>query len=999
MNAQVFRQAAGGLIDRQAGLSFTFDGRRYRGYAGDTLASALLANGVQVIGRSFKYHRPRGIVSAGAEEPNALVALGSGARTEPNTRATMVELFDGLVANSQNGWPSVRFDLMAVNNLLSPVLSAGFYYKTFMWPGGAWEWYEKHIRRAAGMGRATHHADPDHYETVNAFCDVLVVGAGPAGLAAASTAARAGLRVTVVDEHPQFGGALRFERDQLGKESTSRWVERVVADLSGRPNVTLLARTTAFGYFDGNTVGLLEAVANHRPAPQPHEPRQRVWLMRARKVVLATGAIERPQVFANNDLPGIMLAGAVREYCNAYAVVPGRRVVVVTNNDSAYRTARDLADAGVQVVAVVDGRDHAASPLIEEVERRGIEIIRGHVVAQAEGGRALRAVQLAPVASANVPAQRARRIACDLLAVSGGWTPVIHLQSQRGTKAVFNAELDTFVAGPDTSDCVCAGAIRGAATTVDAIAGGLRAGHEVAVQLGQKPTDALALIEQLPRADAQSPLLPPQLMKGAGAFKGKAFIDLQTDVTEADVALAHREGFVSIEHLKRYTTLGMGTDQGKTSNLNGMAAMAGHRQVSLPAVGTTTFRPPYTPVPLGALGGAAVGQHFRPVRRTPMHDWHVARGAHMAEVGLWMRPWYYRSSGADVDAAYVHEMKGVRSGVGIVDVSTLGKIDVQGPDAAEFLDRVYVNGWQKLAIGKARYGVMLRDDGFVFDDGTTTRLAEHHFFMTTTTANAAAVMSRLEFLLETAWPELRVHVTSVTDQWGAMAVAGPRSRALLSQVLGGDLSNDALPYMGCVLAQFEDVTVRVHRISFSGELAYEVYCPAGDAARLWDRLYTAGQPLGVIAYGTEAMGALRVEKGHAAGPELDGRTTLDDLGLGRMAKAKPFAGSVLRQRADLIRADRPVLMGLQPENPQERLRPGCIVFPEEGPLKGHGIGHVTSTTYSPTLGRYLALGLVEQGRQREGQRLRAVYPLKGETVTVRVVNPIFLDPEGERLRA
>lgn len=999
MSTQPYRRAEGGRIDRRAEVSFTFDGRRCTGYQGDTLASALLANGVQLVGRSFKYHRPRGIFSAGAEEPNALVALGTQGRTEPNTRATTIELFEGLSARSQNAWPSVRFDVASVNNLLSPLLSAGFYYKTFMWPAGAWEWYEKHIRRAAGMGSATHHGDPDRYESVNAFCDVLIVGGGPAGLAAASVAARAGVRVTLVDEHAQFGGALRFERDQIGNESAGRWVERVVADLAQRPNVTMLSRTTAFGYFDGNTVGLVERVADHRAAPLPHEPRQRVWLLRARKVVLASGAIERPQVFVNNDLPGVMLAGAVREYCNAFAVVPGQRVVIATNNDSAYRTARDLADAGAKVVAIVDARADARSALIAEVAQLGIEVIRGHRVTRADGGRSLRALHVAPLGGGEARSGGARRIECDLLAVSGGWSPVIHLQSQRNIKPVFNAELDTFVAGADTPECICAGAVRGAQTTVDSIASGLLAGRDVTAQLGHRTDDPLALIGRLPKPDAQSPMLPLSPQQRGRAGRGKAFIDLQTDVTEADVALAHREGFVSVEHLKRYTTLGMGTDQGKTSNLNGMAAMAAHKLETVPSVGTTTFRPPYTPVAVGALAGGAVGEHFRPVRRTPMHDWHIANGAQMTEVGLWMRPWFYKSSGADVNAAYVHEMERVRTGVGIVDVSTLGKIDVQGPDAAELLDRVYVNAWQKLPVGKARYGVMLRDDGFVFDDGTTSRLAEHHFFMTTTTANAAAVMSRLEFLLDTAWSDLRVHVTSVTDQWGAIAVAGPKSRALLAAVLEGDVSNEALPYMGCMVARFEGVTVRVHRISFSGELAYEIYCPANDAARLWERLYKHGQALGALAYGTEAMGALRVEKGHAAGPELDGRTTLDDLGLGRMAKARPFVGSVLRQREAMARADRQVLVGLKPENPAERLRPGCIVFAEDGPLRGHGIGHVTSTTWSPTLSAHIAMGLVADGRQLEGRRLRAVYPLKGETVAVRVVNPVFVDPEGERLRA
>ncbi|VXC79777.1 Sarcosine oxidase subunit alpha [Burkholderia sp. 8Y] len=999
MNEQLFRRPTGGHIDRSSRLTFTFDGRRYIGYAGDTLASALLANGVHLVGRSFKYHRPRGIFSAGSEEPNALVTLREGDRAEPNTRATTVELFDGLVASSQNRWPSLRFDAMAVNNLLSPLLSAGFYYKTFMWPAGAWEKYEKHIRRAAGMGRATMLADPDHYEATNAFCDILVVGGGPAGLAAAHAAARNGLRVTLVDESPQLGGALRFEQDTIAGKPASQWVTQVIEEMAGRPNVTVLTRTTAFGYFDGNTLGLLERVADHRLAPLADEPRQRLWTVRAKKVVLATGAIERPLVFANNDLPGIMLASAVRQYANSYGVVPGRRIVIATNNDSAYRTARDLVDAGGTVAAVVDARADARSPLIDQVLRRGIKVIRGMVVTRAIGRRHLQAIELAPTRPEGSSGAAPTREVCDVLAVSGGWAPTIHLQSQRGVRPIYDAASDSFIAAADGDDCLAVGAVCGQLSTIDAIAAGIQAASNVTARLGRDPLPAKGLTERLGIAEPEHPSMPLGGLFAGRSSRGKAFIDLQTDVTEADVELSHREGFVSVEHLKRYTTLGMGTDQGKTSNLNGLAAMARQLRQAPPAVGTTTFRPPYTPVAIGALAGPAVGEHFRPVRRTPMHDWHIANGAQMTEVGLWMRPWFYRSSAADVDAAYVHEMTKVRDGVGMVDVSTLGKIDVQGPDAGEFLDRVYVNGWKKLAVGRARYGVMLRDDGFVFDDGTTSRLSADHYFMTTTTGNAAAVMSRLEFLLDTAWPDLRVHVTSVTDQWGAMAVAGPQSRALLAKVLDADVSNEALPYMACAFAQFGEVTVRLHRISFSGELAYEVYCPAGEAARLWERLYDAGRPLGVIAYGTEAMGALRVEKGHAAGPELDGRTTLDDLGLGRMAKAKPFVGSVLRLRPELRRPERPVLMGLKPDNPAERLRPGFILFPEDAALQGHGIGHVTSTTYSPTLKRYIALGLVGDGRNREGQRLRAVYPLRGEVINVRVVDPVFLDPEGERLRA
>jgi sarcosine oxidase subunit alpha len=996
VNGQTFRSPSGGLIDRSRTLRFTFDGKAYEGHPGDSLASALLANGVRMVGRSFKYHRPRGIFTAGPEEPNALVRLRIGNRAEPNTRATMVELFDGLSAESQNRWPSLGFDVMAVNDLVSPLVPAGFYYKTFMWPPSFWMAYERLIRKAAGLGRAADRSDPDHYEHRHAHCDVLVVGGGPAGLAAAQQVAQAGARTIIVDERSVLGGALRFEHQTIDGIPALAWADRMSDDLRRQSETIVLPRTTAFGYFDHNVVGLLERVSDHLAEPPPHRPRHRLWLVRTKRVVFATGAVERHLVFANNDLPGVMLAAAARRYSTEYAVRPGRRAVVFTNNSDAYRTVFDLQAAGVEIAAVIDSRSDVPRKLAQAVSALRARLLPAHVIVRALGSQAARAVEIAPRSEGSYAVEPTETIECDLVCVSGGWNPTVHLHSQSGGRLTYRDDIASFVPGGAKQATVSAGACDGQFDLAQCLATGTKAGADAARALGFDSTTL-----PMPRVEKTEALALEKLWLVPGSTRGKAkrFVDLQDDVLAEDVALAHRENYASVEHLKRYTTLGMGTDQGKTSNVIGLALLAGLRGEPIPAVGTTTFRPPYTPVSLGAIGGVHVGRHLDPIRRTPLHDWHVAHGALMYEVGQWMRPRAYVTAGESFRDAWVREATSVRKTVGLVDVSTLGKIDIQGPDAGKFLDRVYCNGFATLPVGKARYGLMLRDDGIVMDDGTTSRLAEHRYYMTTTTAQAGPVLAHLERLLQVDWPDLAVSITSVSDQWAQMALAGPNSRAVLKQAASDvDISAASFPPLGVRHATIANRPVMLFRVSYSGELAYEIATPADGGIAVWEALLEAGAHLGIEVYGVEAMAALRIEKGHVAGAELNGQTTPADLGLDRLiSRKKSFVGSVLLRRPATADPLRPTLVGLMPVDGHSAIPAGAqLVERTDARPPTTMLGYVTSVTYSPALGHPIALALLTDGAKRLDQTMVATSPITNTSVAVRVVRSCFYDPQGVR---
>ena len=988
----VSRLATGGMIDRARPVSFRFDGKSFNGFAGDTLASALIANGVKLVGRSFKYHRPRGILTAGSEEPNALVELRSGARREPNTRATTIELFDGLDATSQNRWPSLAFDVLSVNGVAGPLIGAGFYYKTFMWPPAFWEkLYEPIIRRAAGLGRAASAEDPDHYEKAFAHCDVLVIGAGPAGLAAALAAGRAGVRVILCDEDFTLGGRLISERMEVDGMPSAAWAADVEAELASMDNVRIFKRTTVYGIYDGGTYGAVERVNDHLTVPILFQPRQRLWRIVAKQAILAAGALERPLVFGDNDRPGIMLASAARSYVNRFAAAPGNRVAIFTSSDDGWRTAKHCADAGIAVEAVIDSRSDPSRDLATSLVGTGARTFFGARVVATSGMRALRQIMVADATG------RETKIQCDALFVSGGWSPTLNLTCHLGGKPQWSEAQSAFLPGVSPPGITIAGAAGGAMSLAACLEAGVHAGHAASAGIAGRSTREMLV----PRADDEPTKVSP--MWYVRDSRGKAFVDFQNDVTTKDIGLAAREGYRSVELLKRYPTLGMATDQGKTANVNGLAILAEERRQSIETVGTTVYRPPYTPVAIGALGGHHRGKDFRPTRLTPGHAWALEQNAIMRSAGAWERAgWFLRPGEKDWLEATIREVKATRASVGVCDVSTLGKIDVQGPDAARFLDRVYTNTFSTLPIGKARYGLMLRDDGFVFDDGTTSRLGAEHFLMTTTTANAVGVMQHLEFYLQVIWPDLDVQIASVSEQWAQFSIAGPQSRRVLEKVVDRqhDISNAAFPYMTA-----RDVTAmggtqaRLFRISFSGELAYELAVPARDGDKAIRALMAAGAEFGITPYGLEALSVMRIEKGHVAGSELTGQATARDLGLGKMmSNKKDYIGRTMANRPALIAPGRLDFIGVKAVDPKTRLRSGAHFIPLGAPANiDNDHGFVTSTAFSPMFDRWLGLGMLGRGRARIGERLRTVDPLRGEDIEIVVCDPIFLDPEGERL--
>jgi len=1023
-----FRISGAGRLTPARSLRFSFDSRIYAGLEGDTLASALLANGIHLAGRSFKYHRPRGILSAGAEEPNALVGIRRDAtRTTPNVRATVQELYDGLAAVSQNRWPSLSFDIGAVNDLAAPLLSAGFYYKTFMWPRAAWKYlYEPAIRASAGLGVAPTESDPDRYASRYAHCDVLVVGGGAAGLSAALAAADRGASVILADEQAAFGGALRFESGSaIGGQPGWEWAQAAAARLAAMPNVRMLPRTTAFGYYTQNMVALAERLSDHLAAPDPALPRERLWQVRAGRVVLAAGAIERHMVFPGNDRPGVLLASAARTYLNHYGVAVGRAVGVFTASDSGWLAALDLARAGVRVAAIVDVRPAAGEAVMAAARAAGIETLTDHAVTGTAGRRRISSITVRPVGGGGAE----RRLAVDALLMSAGWTPSLHLFSQSRGKVAFDEATQRFLPGQPAQDCACAGACNGTESLEATVAEGFAAGEEAARNARKGPAKSLSASAPSRKGEgdsaASAPLsrlrkgvkgggTPPvvdaseswrggmlgeALAAGAGG-RARAFVDFQNDVTSKDIRQAVREGMRSIEHVKRFTTNGMATDQGKTSNLHGLAIAAQTLGKPIPDVGLTTFRPPYTPVTFGAIVGHAKGPLFDPTRRTPLHDWAERNGAVFEDVGQWKRARYFPRAGEDMHAAVARECRTVRQTAGLFDASTLGKIEVVGPDAAAFMELVYTNPWKKLEPGRCRYGLMLREDGFIYDDGVVGRLAGDRFHVTTTTGGAARVLNHMEDYLQTEFPHLKVWLTSVSEQWAVIAVQGPKARDIIAPLVEGiDISDAAMPHMSVREGTICGVPTRLFRMSFTGERGFEINVPADYGEAVWEAVWAEAGKHGACAYGTEAMHVLRAEKGYIiVGQETDGTATPDDCGLSwAVGKAKAdFVGIRGLMRPDLASSDRKQLVGLKVEDPAVVLEEGAqIVATPDQPIPMKMIGHVTSAYWSENCGRGIALAMVSGGRARMGERLYV--PMPGRTIEVEVTGTVFVDEKGERL--
>jgi len=997
--SQNFRLNKGGHVNRNKKISFKFNGKKYFGYEGDTLASALIANGVHLIGRSFKYHRPRGFIGAGVDEPNAKVQLYSGAKTEPNAVATEVELVEGLVAKSQNCFPSVRFDFGAINNFLHKFFPAGFYYKTFMWPKNFWyKIYEPIIRKAAGLGVAPLKPDPDRYDHKYEYCDVLVVGSGPSGLSSALSAAKNGARVILAEDKMRFGGTLLTDEVTIGNKKGKDWADETIEQLKSMSNVIVKNRSQVFGYYDHNMMVMFERTKDHVEFPNKYTPRQRLWYIRAKEVIASTGSIERPLVFGNNDRPGIMLASAAKEYLRVYGVLVGKKPIIFTNNDSAYDLAIDFKKNGINPI-VIDVRSGSNSSAVNEAKSLNIDIKFSYAIVNAKGYLRVNSATVGKLDEKKSSYERLEDIPCDCICVSGNWTPTVHLTSQSGNKLIFDEKINAFKPNQTHQNESTVGSANGSFTLKKSIEEGFNKGFEISNKITKKNIKSSIPASNERSNDEHDKLWCMPLPKNKNY---KRCVDFQNDVYVSDIELAIREGFRSIEHVKRYTTLGMATDQGKTSNLNGLQLVSNIEKKIIPEVGHTTFRPPYTPVTIGAIVGREVGKYYRPTRKSPMHLWHERNNAVFVDAGLWLRPRYYKQGKETLFEAAKREATNVRNNVGICDVTSLGKIDIKGPDSAEFLNRVYTNGWAKLPVGKARYGVMLREDGIVLDDGTTTRISENHFHMTTTTAQAVNVLSHLEYYLQVVWPELDVNVVSTTEQWAGAALAGPNSRNLLSKLFPKtDVSKEALPFMGFVEGDLFGVPARIFRISFSGELAYEINVESGYGVFMWERIMETGKEMDIEPYGTEALSTLRIEMGHVAGSEIDGRTISSDLSLeGMLSKKKDFIGKRSLNRKAFIEPNREKIVGVVPLDKKTMIPEGShLVSDSNASLPNPKLGHVSASCWSVEHNNPFSLAILKNGKKRIGEKLYALSPLKNKVIPVEIVSSHYVDPKGERVRS
>jgi len=996
---QKFRLSKGGYINREKKISFKFNGKKYFGYEGDTLASALLANGVHLVGRSFKYHRPRGLIGAGVDEPNAKVQLYEGAKTEPNAVATEIELVEGLVAKSQNCFPSVYFDFGAINNFLSKFFPAGFYYKTFMWPKNFWyKIYEPIIRRAAGLGVAPLKPDPDRYEHKFEYCDILVIGSGPSGLASALSAAKNGARVILTEDKPRFGGSLLVDDVTIGNKKGKDWADETIEQLKSMSNVTVKNRSQVFGYYDHNMMVMFERTKDHIEFPSRYTPRQKLWYIRAKEVIASTGSIERPLVFGNNDRPGVMLASAAREYLKVYGVLVGKKPIIFTNNDNAYETAIDFKKNGASPI-IIDVRENSESEAIKEARNLNIDIKFSSAIANTKGYRKVKSATIGKFNKDKTAYEKLEDVLCDCVCVSGNWTPTVHLASQSGNKLKFDEKISAFIPNQPRQNETTIGSAKGSFTLRKSLEEGFSKGFELSNKITKKgiKSDVPTSNERSTEKNNKYWCMPLPKNKNY-----KRCVDFQNDVYVSDIELAIREGFRSIEHVKRYTTLGMATDQGKTSNLNGLQLVSNIEKKIVPEVGHTTFRPPYTPVTIGAIVGREVGKYYRPTRKSPMHLWHKKNNAVFVDAGLWLRPRYYKQGKETLQQAAKREATNVRKNVGLCDVTSLGKIDIKGKDSAEFLNRVYTNAWMKLPIGKARYGVMLREDGIVFDDGTTTRISENHFHMTTTTAQAVNVLAHLEYYLQVVWPELDVNVLSTTEQWAGVALAGPNSRNLLTKLFPDiDVSNEALPFMGFKEVNLFGVPARLFRISFSGELAYEINVESGYGVFMWEKIMEIGKEMDVEPYGTEALSTLRIEMGHVAGSEIDGRTIPSDLSLdGMLSKKKDFIGKRSLNRQAFVEPTREKIVGVVPLDKKTMIPEGShLVLDNNAYLPNPKLGHISASCLSVEYNNPFSLAILKDGKKKIGEKLYALSPLKNKSIPVEIVSSHYVDSKGERVRS